>query len=228
MDQSEIPEMLVGTIARLWRYPVKSLAAEALNQTTIEADGLSGDRRRALIGDDPGHARSGKPFRGKEHPLLHTLTSAPAAAQIGASAGVALRVVCGERYFDAQPVSLLFDIWLRDVETLVGRPLDPLRYRPNIFVLAHERFTTREHELVGATLDAGNATLRVVATIGRCVTTTYDVATGHSDPTVLREVAQRRRNTVGVYCVVDRPGTLTIGDPLRQRSDPPVPVAQTS
>jgi len=56
----------------------------------------------------------------------------------------------------------------------------------------------------------------VVATIGRCVTTTYDIATGASDPAVLREVAQRRGNTVGVYCRVETPGNVANGDAIRQ------------
>jgi uncharacterized protein YcbX len=206
--------MELGTVQHLWRYPVKSLAPEKLTTATVESDGFAGDRSSALIVTDAGHARSGKPFRGKEHHLLHTLANPETARALGADAGVTVNIVAGRHFFDAQPISLLWDTWLRDVETLVGRPLDAQRYRPNIFARASARFAARENELVGALLDIGGVTLRVVATIKRCVTTTYDVATGASDPAVLREVAQHRANTVGVYCAVERSGSIALGDPI--------------
>jgi uncharacterized protein YcbX len=52
----------------------------------------------------------------------------------------------------------------------------------------------------------------VLEPILRCVTPTYDIATGESDPRVLREVAQRRANVVGVYCEVVTPGEIAVGD----------------
>jgi len=206
--------MRIGTVAGLWRYPVKSLAAEALAQVMVEMDGLAGDRTTALIVSNTGHARSGKPFRGKEHHLLHTVATPQAARVTAAGSGVELQTVRGERYFDAQPVSLIWDTWLHDVEALVGQPLDPLRFRPNLFAHAAPGFVARERALIGATIGVGGAVLRVVATIGRCVTTTYDVATGMSDPAVLREVAQHRANTVGVYCTVERSGSVARGDSI--------------
>jgi uncharacterized protein YcbX len=214
MDEREIPEMLIGTIAGLWRYPVKSLAAQPLVSVMIEPDGIAGDRRTALLVTSADHPRSGKPFRGKEHGLLHTVATPRAARALGAEAGVELQAVSAGRYFDAQPISLIWDSWLHDVEMLVGYALDPLRYRPNLFAQAASGFSLREHALIGATIDIGAAALRVVAPIHRCVTTTYDVATGHSDPAVLREVAQRRANTLGVYCTVERSGAVARGDAI--------------
>lgn len=214
MRAREIPEMRVGTIVDLWRYPVKSLAAEALADIAVEPSGFAGDRSAALIVAGTAHTRSGKPYRGKEHHLLHTVASIVAARNLGAAAGVDLEPVAGEHFFDAQPISLLFDSWLRDVEALVGRSLDPLRYRPNIFARATPDFIDREGAFVGARLDTGAVALRVVAIIKRCVTTTYDITTGASDPAILREVAQHRANTVGVYCTVERPGTLARGDSI--------------
>jgi uncharacterized protein YcbX len=203
--------MRIGTVANLWRYPVKSLAAEALTGVEVEAGGFAGDRSAALIVANTEHARYGKPYRGKEHHLLHTIGSPAAAQALGAAAGLTLEPLAGDRYFDAQPVSLIFDTWLDDVERLVGRRLDIQRYRPNIFARAAADFAEREAALIGATLELGPLRLRVAATIGRCVTTTYDVASGQSDPAVLREVAQHRANVVGVYCTVERAGWLDVG-----------------
>ncbi len=35
----------VGRVVALWRYPVKSMAAEALNEVEVSWNGLVGDRR---------------------------------------------------------------------------------------------------------------------------------------------------------------------------------------
>nr|MDQ6944340.1 MOSC domain-containing protein [Candidatus Eremiobacteraeota bacterium] len=116
------------------------------------------------------------------------------------------------RRFDAGPVSVLLDLWVSDVEALVGESLNPLRWRPNLYVTAAPGFAKREADLVGCSLRAGGVALRVVATIKRCVTPTYDVATGASLPLVLDAVAAHRANVVGVYCDVEVPGDVALGD----------------
>ena len=50
----------VGRVAGLWRYPVKSMAAEELDGTEVSWNGLTGDRRWAFIRD--GQVRSGFPW----------------------------------------------------------------------------------------------------------------------------------------------------------------------
>jgi uncharacterized protein len=204
--------MVIGTVSALWRYPVKALRAEPLERVAILSDGLEGDRTAALVVESPGHARTGKPYRGKESSRLH-LTADPAiASSYAAAAGVQVSLdASAPRWFDAHPVSLLFDLWVGDVEALAGVPLDPLRWRPNIVAAAAPGFAKREADLVGATLTAGDVALRVIEPIRRCVTTTYDIASGEGEPRVLSEVARHRENIVGVYCEVVRPGELARG-----------------
>jgi hypothetical protein len=103
---------------------------------------------------------------------------------------------------------------VRDVEALVGEPLDPQRWRPNIFAAAAPGFTRREPDLVGTRIRVGGVMLRVVDTNHRCVVITYDVTTGEELPSVLGEVARRRDNVVGVYCEVLTPGEIAVGDLL--------------
>jgi uncharacterized protein YcbX len=209
--------MDLGTIAGLWRYPVKSLKAEPLTRARVLADGLEGDRTAALVVETPTHARTGKPYRGKESAHLHLTSDPETAASYAADAKVMVTLDRSEpRWFDARPVSVLFDLWVRDVEALVGEPLDPLRWRPNIYVRAEPEFTRREPALVGATLRAGTAVLRVVETIDRCVTPTYDVGTGEPLPLVLQAVATQRDNVVGVYCEVVTPGEIAVGDTVSE------------
>ena len=207
--------MDVGRIAGLWRYPVKSLKGQPLERAIVLADGLDGDRTAALVIESRAHARAGKPYRGKESARLHLTADAATAASYAGDAGVVVRLDRTQpRWFDAGPVSVLLDLWVGDVEALVGEPLDPLRWRPNVYVTAAPGFAKREEELVGATLRAGDVVLRVVATIKRCVTPTYDVATGEPLALVLEAVATRRANVVGVYCEVQTPGALAVGDGL--------------
>jgi uncharacterized protein YcbX len=207
--------MVVGTVAKLWRYPVKSLRAEALTYAEVLADGLAGDRAAALVVDTPTHARAGKPFRGKESPLLHLTADPETAASYAADANVLVSLTTEPaRWFDAWPVSILLDLWVRDVEALVGEPLDPLRWRPNLFIAAAPGFAKREADLLGAALRVGTVDLLVVDTDKRCITTTYDVETGASEPRVLGEVARNRDNVVGIYCEVLVPGVVSLGDEL--------------
>ena len=205
--------MDVGRIAALWRYPVKSLKAEPLERVAVLTDGLEGDRTAALVVESPTHARAGKPFRGKESSQLHLTGDVHTAASYAADANVLVTLDrSAPRWFDAGTVSLLLDLWVRDVEALVGEPLEPLRWRPNLYVEAAPGFALREADLVGATLRAGSVELRVVAEIERCVTPTYDVASGEPLPRLLEIAARKRNNVVGIYCDVVTPGELACGD----------------
>ena len=207
----------LGELAAMWRYPVKSLAAEPLACAAIEAGGIPGDRAAALfvLG---GHARTGKTLRGKEHHLLHTVRDAREAQTLAGRSGVDVEIRRDEtQYFDAAPISLVFDVWIAEVETALETPLDPLRWRPNLYARAAPGFALREPDLAGAHIEIGDAVLRVRETIGRCVTTTYDVQTGERDDDVLFYVAQKRANAMGVYCEVELAGTVRPGDALRLR-----------
>jgi uncharacterized protein YcbX len=209
-------KMDAGRISALWRYPIKSLKAEPLERCAVLPDGLDGDRTAALLVESPTHARAGKPYRGKESAYLHLSTDPVTAASYAADANVMVTLDRTQpRWFDARPVSVLFDLWVDDVEALVGVQLDPLRWRPNIYVTALPGFATREAGLVGSALRAGSAVLRVVDTNRRCVTPTYDVASGDAFPLLLEAVATRRGNVVGVYCEVEVPGDIALGDAVR-------------
>ena len=202
---------LVGTVAALWRFPTKSLRGESLRTVDVAADGLDGDRRNALEVTVPGHARSGKTLRGKEHNLLHTIGDPERARASAAERGVEVEVRNDGPYFDDKPVSVLLDGWMRDLEAMLDRSIDPLRFRANVFVEANDGFLP-EARYAGAALEVGGTRLRVAGPIDRCVTPSYDVETGASDPALLRTLVQRRGNVMGVYCVVERPGSISVGD----------------
>lgn len=203
---------MLGTVIALYRYPVKSLRGERLERAAVEAGGFAGDRARALIVRSPEHARSGKTYRGKEQRLLHTLAAATDARALAHATGLHIEDE-GERqhYFDLEPVSIVFDAWLRELEALAGRPVEALRFRPNIVAAAAPAFGLSESALVGARLAIGSSALDVIAPITRCVTPSYDLVTGEPDRALQATIVAQRGNLMGVYCRVATPGTIDRG-----------------
>lgn len=203
----------LGTLRSIWTYPIKSLRRVPHDEVRIDEDGLAGDRRAAFYVASAEHARSGKTYRGKEDNRLHLIERPDEALGAVQDRGVDLEMRVGGRHFDAGTVSLILDCWIAEVERALGRALDPLRWRPNLFVAAETDVT--EQVLAGARVMVGDVVLRVLRPIGRCVTTTYDQVTGESDAEVLGFVARSRDNKMGVYCDVETPGTVRVGDVLR-------------
>jgi uncharacterized protein YcbX len=204
---------MLGTVAALYRYPVKALRGEWLTTAEVTARGFAGDRSTALIVRSPEHARTGKTYRGKEQRKLHTVATIDAAETLARGAGLVVEAECEQpHYFDAEPVSIVFDTWLRELEALAGRAVDPLQFRPNIVAAAAPGFTAAERDLIGTRLDVGGVRFEVVSSITRCVTISYDIATGTADPALQRTIVQQRDNKMGIYCRVLAPGTIAVGD----------------
>ncbi|MEO6990826.1 MAG: MOSC domain-containing protein [Candidatus Baltobacteraceae bacterium] len=203
--------MVLGFVAHLYRYPTKSLAGEELRAVDVTKEGVARDRIRALHVATADHARSGKPYRGKEDSGLHLLGRIEEAIALGARHGVALARVEGGRHFDAAPISLIFDTWLGDASARCGIELEPMRFRPNIVVRAEAGFLESEASFIGARLRIGTVDFEVLDTIRRCVTPTYDLRTGESNPDILRTIAQERDNVMGIYCAVITPGHIPSG-----------------
>jgi uncharacterized protein len=205
--------MLLGTLAAVRRYPVKSLRGEALDCVDVAAAGIPGDRACALV-VRAGHARVGKTFRGKEHDRLHLLAGAPAGSAAAAQEGVDVEVCRGEHFFDDAPISILVDRWLDDLSEHVGYTVEWERFRPNFFVHAGNGFALTEADLVDAVLALGSVKLRVRAPIERCVTVTYHPRGEDNDPRILAFLAAQRETLMGIYCDVGQPGIASVGDSL--------------
>jgi hypothetical protein len=199
----------LGTVEGLWRYPVKSLAAQELQSSYVDERGLAGDRRSALFVTTPGTPRSGKTLRGKEQPRFHTAPNAGIARKYASSLDLELRE--DGPYFDARPVSLIFDRWLRELEDLTGMHVEALRFRPNVLVRARGAVSP-EAEFVGSKLRVGSAIFHVIEPIVRCVTVSYDLETAVSSTELLRALVHVRNNVLGLYCTVEQPGALAAGD----------------
>lgn len=119
--------------------------------------------------------------------------------------------------FDEYPISMMSQA---SVERLGQQPgatatFDSRRFRPNFLLsgcVAHE-----EDSWLGGVAQVGEELrVRVVARDPRCAITTHDPDTGERDCDTLRLIMSYRPSPraayLGVYGIVERPGTVSIGD----------------
>ena len=181
---------VAGRVVALWRYPVKSMAAEELDGVEVSWHGLAGDRRWAFIRD--GQVRSGFPWLTiRERPeLAHyrprftepdrpnaspTLGRTPAGGELdvadpalAAELGPGVRVIKQDRgVFDTMPISLLTTQTLAGLGRLVGTDLAVGRFRPNLLVNA-SGCDFPEDAWVGRVLRIGGLRMRVDQRDKRC------------------------------------------------------------
>jgi len=100
------------------------------------------------------------------------------------------------------------------VETAVGAPVDPLRFRANLYVSGWPAW--HEFDLMGQEIAAGAARLKVVKRIVRCAATNVDPQTGIRDmeipPTLMRTFDHM---DCGIYAEVIGAGDIRTGDAIR-------------
>ena len=225
----------VGRVVELWRYPVKSMAAEALPWADVGWHGLEGDRRWAFVRD--GMARSGFPWLTiRENPRMWhyqprltdpdrpnacvTLVRTPSGAELDVTdPALAEELQHGSRVlrqgrgvFDTFPLSLVTTQTVDALGGMAGAPLGPLRFRPNLLVEAAGDEPFAEDAWVGAVLAVGGIRMRVDKRDERCVMINVDPATTERNTAVLRTVAQQRQACLGVYGTTVRPGRVAVGD----------------
>ena len=231
--------VVVGRVAALWRYPVKSMRAEALDEVEVSWHGLAGDRRWAFIRD--GQVRSGFPWLTmRERPeLAHyrarfadpdrpngspTVVRTPTGDELevadpalAAELGPGVRVIKQDRgVFDTMPLSLLTTQTLAGLGGLVGTEVGAERFRPNLLVDAAGAAAAGgdfpEDAWVGRVLRIGGLRMRVDQRDQRCVMVTIDPATLSRNPAILRAIARERENRLGVYGSTVQPGRVAVGD----------------
>ena len=228
----------VGRVVGLWRYPVKSLGAEALTKVDVSWHGLVGDRRWAFIRNDV--PQSGFSwFTLRERPdMSHYLPSFVepdrpdhSATLVRTPSGIVfdvvdpalgaelcpggLRVIKQDRgIFDTFPLSIITTQTVARLAEMVGVGLDVQRFRPNILVEAVDEAPFSEDDWVGCVLRIGGMRMRVDKRDGRCVVITIDPVTTERDPAILRAVAQDRQGCLGIYGTTVEPGRVALNDPV--------------
>ena len=230
---------LVGVVAALNRFPVKSMMAEPMQRAELHWTGLRGDRTYAFVKQND---RSDFPWlTARQVPAMVRLAACYTASdpkhatvQIQAPDGTAwdvrdpaltaylseqaaqpVRLVrVGRGTYDAMPVSVLTDVQVAQVGAAHGGPVGAGRFRANI-VLDTAAGAPPEREWAGREMRFGaEARVRLDWAIPRCAMVAIDPDTAGRDPEVLRTVVEAFGNRVGTYCAVTKPGLIAVGDPV--------------
>jgi uncharacterized protein YcbX len=227
----------VGIVSGLWRYPVKSMAGEALASADLSWAGLAGDRRWAFV--RPDSQDSGFPWHTiREFPQMSqyiALLSEPARPdrsrvlvrtpdsglydvtdpRLAAGLGTGLRVMRLDRgAFDAMPVSVIGDSTVSALCTLAHVPGDERRFRPNVVVTLDSGAAFEEDEWIGSAVRIGAAVVRMDRRDSRCIVVNVDPARGLPDSHLLKVIGTARGACAGVYGTTVQPGLIRVGDPV--------------
>jgi uncharacterized protein YcbX len=257
------------TISAIYRYPVKGLSPERLDEVTLSAGlGVPHDRRFALAlaatQIDPGKPewlhkssffmlmrdaqlaqlqtrfdeRSGSFTIARAGKLLLSASIADADGRGAIEAFFAeflaghpggrpkLVEAPGHSFYDARQrpnsttnkyISIINLASIEDLERAAQVPLDPLRFRANLYFSgtpAWSELTWVDSDLTIGTAHR-RAHLRVVSPITRCPATSVNPATAARDLDI-PQLLQREfgHNTMGIYAEVVAGGVVATNDPL--------------
>lgn len=227
---------LEGKIARLWRYPVKSLLGESRAELSIDQRGVIGDRFYA-ISDRHGKFGSGKNTRRFRKidglfefqssyddgvPLItfpdgRTIRGDDPNINIELSSvlGQPVKLVAEKKisHFDAASIHLITSAsleWLKFF--LPNSIIDERRFRPNLLIDLQDRVPI-EHSWIGKRLSIGREVeLEVTQLTERCVMTGFKQQELAADAEIIKTIKKKSNLNFGVYARVIKTGIIQIGD----------------
>ena len=99
------------------------------------------------------------------------------------------------------------------LEEAVGAPVDPIRFRANVYFQGVPAW--QELEWLGREIAVGGARLRIIASITRCAATEVNPETAERDMDVVGTLQRSfGHNLMGIYAEVVGPGEIAVGDAL--------------
>jgi uncharacterized protein len=226
---------VVGHVAGLWRYPVKSLAGEPMRALRVDQRGVELDRVWGLV-DREGGIASGKTTRrfrkvpgllrhsshldGQPVPVI-TLADGRCARVDSPEAGQLVREIAGPgwslqredsvSHFDEGAVHLITTTTVATLSDAAREPISVERLRPNV-LLETDATGFPEDEWVGQTLRLGEVGLQIVGRAVRCVMVNHAQPTLRPRRDVLKTIGALNGSYAGVYANVLAPGTIRTGD----------------
>jgi uncharacterized protein YcbX len=238
----------IGHVEAIYRYPVKSMSGERLEDTNLGWHGLDGDRRLAfrriddcsgfpwltagklpaLVLFTPQRRDHGAPGDlpthvrtpdGKELPVF----GEDLAAEVGRRHGSPVQMMqLKHGIFDEATISVIASDTVREIARAAGRSLDVRRFRPNVVVHLLRPVPFQEDDWLGGVLSFGeedNApAIAVTLRDERCSMLNLDPDSAESAPEVLKAVVRANRNNAGIYCTVIRIGRLAVGQTIFLRA----------
>ncbi|HEX7883487.1 MAG TPA: MOSC domain-containing protein [Afipia sp.] len=117
----------------------------------------------------------------------------------------------------AKVVSIINLASVSTVETMVGQPVHPLRFRGNLYVSGWPAW--HEFDLLGKELTIGDVRLKVIKRIVRCAAVNVDPVTAERDMNIPHALMQMFDHAdCGVYAEVIAGGTIATGDSVFEES----------
>ena len=110
-------------------------------------------------------------------------------------------------------VSLINHASLAALEAVMGVPVDPIRFRANIYFDGPSAWS--EHDWIDSEIAIGAARLRVISPITRCAATQLNPTTAERDLDIVAALGRSFDHTnLGVYAEVVAGGEIAVGDAL--------------
>jgi uncharacterized protein YcbX len=207
-------------IAKIWRYPVKTMAGEKLQRARIGPLGIEGDR---VVHVEDAH---GRVITSRSHPrfLGHKGTlglngeplvdgrpwnSPEVATEVVDIVGSGAKLVRydGMERFDVLPLLVATD------GAIAAFGYDHRRLRPNIVIGGVEGLAEREWP--GGCLRIGKVVIGVQDLRLRCIMTSYDPDTLVQDKEVARGIYRRFEGKLALNCFVIEGGEISVGDEVQ-------------
>ena len=208
-------------VSEIWRYPVKSLKGERLNEAEITKLGIPGDRQIAVI-----RSINGRFLTSRTQPKLlglqgsinpegvttingHRWDSAKALQLVRDAAGepITLEQVRAPQAFDVLPLLVATDGAARYLK------IDHRRLRPNILVAGVPEL--EERRWPGRVIVIGRVRIHAETLRDRCVMTTFDPDTQAQDPSVLLRIVRELDGSTALDSSVIAEGMIRVGDPVK-------------
>lgn len=205
-------------VSEIWRYPVKSLKGERLQETEITKLGIPGDRQIAVI-----RAVNGRFLTSRSRPKLlglqgsinsegvpmingHPWNSTEALGLVHDAAGepVTLEQIPAPQAFDILPLLIATDGAARYLN------IDHRRLRPNILLADVPKL--EERKWPGRIVAIGDVRIHAEKLRDRCVMTTFDPDTQVQDPSVLLRIVHELNGSTALDSSVMTPGKIHVGD----------------
>ena len=236
-SELELAEV-VGHLAALRRFPVRSLGGEAPDECLVSGRGLAGDRVYDLFDE-----ASGAPLSERQTPLLlryrvryldshvrgdepeawiriRTPDGTEAALQepgwredLARRCGAPLSLRRVEPDRDA-PLHVLSVPTVRFLEQQYGAPLEAARFRSNLLLDLPEARAFEEDRWIGRRVWIGDALVEIVRPSEQCIVPFLDAETPERAPGVIHAILRGRGGRLGVLARVMSGNRLRVGDPV--------------
>jgi MOSC domain-containing protein len=210
---------MIMYLSQIWRYPVKSMKGEPLQDAQIGLDGIEGDRIVQV------RTAGGKIVSARTRPelLRHQATLGPNGEPLvdgrawtdpevdrdvkaAAGPGTSLVLNEGPERFDIRPLLVATD------GAIAALGEDGRRLRPNLVIGGVPGLEERTWE--GRRLKIGPVVVETVDLRSRCIMTTFHPDTLEQDTKVLQRIYKKFGGVMALNTSVIAPGRVSVGDPV--------------